>query len=133
VADGTYEVKVEASDASANPTGQGKTSSRVSDPVVVDTTAPVIGDLKSSTIGRDVSVEMKVVDRTGVVTSASYAVDSSSDWQTVLPSDSIADSPEESFRFTIPGLSPGQHQVMLRALDKRGNPAFQSMSVTVEK
>jgi hypothetical protein len=60
-------------------------------------------------------------------------VDSSSDWQTVLPSDSIADSPEESFRFTIPGLSPGQHQVMLRALDKRGNPAFQSMSVTVEK
>jgi hypothetical protein len=133
VADGTYEVKVEASDASANPPGQGKTSSRVSDPVVVDTTAPVIGDLKSSTIGRDVTVEMKVVDRTGVVTSASYAVDSSSDWQTVLPSDSIADSPEESFRFTIPGLSPGQHQVMLRALDKRGNPAFQSMSVTVEK
>ena len=133
VADGTYQVKVEAIDSAANPPGQGKTSSRVSDPVIVDTTAPVIGDLKTSTDGRDVKVEMKVVDRTGVVASASYAVDSSSDWQAVLPSDNIADSPEESFRFTIPGLAPGTHQLMLRALDKRGNPAFQSVSVTIEK
>ena len=133
VADGTYQVKVQASDSSANPPGQGRTSSRVSDPVIVDSTAPVIGDLKTSTSGRDVTVEMKVVDRTGVIASASYAVDSASDWQTVLPSDSIADSPEESFRFTIPGLTPGQHQIMLRALDKRGNPAFESVAVTIEK
>jgi hypothetical protein len=133
VADGTYQVKVEASDALANPPGAGRTSSRVSDPVVVDTSAPVIGDLKTGVDGRDVKVEMKVVDRTGVIASASYAIDSSADWQTVLPSDNIADSPEESFRFTIPGLTPGQHQVMLRALDKRGNPAFESVSVTIEE
>jgi hypothetical protein len=133
VADGTYQVKVEANDSLANAPGAGRTSSRVSDPVVVDATAPVIGDLKSSVEGRDVKVEMKVVDRTGVIASTSYAVDSSADWQTVLPSDNIADSPEESFSFTIPGLAPGQHQVMLRALDKRGNPAFESVSVTIEK
>ena len=133
VADGTYQVKVEANDALANPPAAGRTSSRVSDPVVVDATAPVIGDLKSSVGGRDVNVEMKVVDRTGVIASASYAVDSGADWQTVLPSDNIADSPEESFRFTIPGLPPGQHQVMLRAMDKRGNAAFESLSVTIEK
>jgi hypothetical protein len=133
VADGTYQVKVEASDASANPPGQGKASSRVSDPVIVDNTSPVIGDLKPSVNGRDATVEMKVVDRTGVIAAAAYAVDSSSDWQAALPSDSIADSPEESFRITVPGLTPGQHQIMLRALDQRGNPAFESVSVTIER
>ena len=47
VADGRYEVKVVASDAAANAPGKGKTASRVSDPVLVDNTPPVIGDLKS--------------------------------------------------------------------------------------
>ena len=51
MADGRYEVKVVASDAAANPPGQGKTASRVSDPVVVDNTPPVIGDLKATEQG----------------------------------------------------------------------------------
>ena len=38
---------------------------------------------------------------------ADYAVDSSRDWQAVLPSDNIWDSPEETARFTIRGLKPG--------------------------
>ena len=136
VADGTYQVKVEASDARANPPGGGKVASRVSDPVLVDNTAPSIGDLKSAVAGArgsgEVMIEMRVVDRSGTVASASYAVDSGSDWQTVLPSDSIADSPEETYRFTVPGLSPGQHQVTVRALDKRGKPTFESVTVTVK-
>jgi hypothetical protein len=132
-ADGTYQVKVEASDSTANPLGAGKTASRVSDPVIVDNTAPIIGDLKTSTEGAAATIEMKVVDRTGIITSAAYSVDSSGDWQAVLPSDNIADSPEEAYRFTVPALSPGSHQITLRALDRRGNAAFQTVSVTIEK
>ena len=39
VADGRYEVKVVASDALANPVGDGKIGSRISDVLVVDNTA----------------------------------------------------------------------------------------------
>jgi hypothetical protein len=101
--------------------------------VVVDNTPPVIGDLRTSVRGSDVRIEMNVVDRTGTIASAAYAVDSSVDWQTVLPSDNIADSPEESYRFTVPNLSPGPHQIMVRALDRRGNAAFEAVSVTIER
>ncbi len=132
VADGTYQIKIEASDAAANPSDAGKTGSRVSDPVTVDNTAPVIGDVKSFTNGGSVRIEMKAVDRTGVISSAAYAVNSSTEWQAVLPSDNIADSPEEAYSFIVTNLAPGPHQITLRVLDKRGNPAFATINVAVK-
>ena len=42
----------------------------------------------------------------GVVAAAAYSVGSSRDWQAVLPSDSIWDSPEETATLMLPGLSP---------------------------
>jgi hypothetical protein len=133
VADGVYQIRLEASDASANPNGTGRVASRVSEPVLVDNTPPVIGDVTSAVEGSKVRVNLKVVDRTGVVTSAAYAVDSASDWQTVLPSDSISDSPEEAYSFDIPNLAAGSHQITLRAVDARGNPAFGTINVTIDK
>jgi hypothetical protein len=46
VADGRYQVKIVASDAAANPIGQGKSASRVSDEILVSNSPPAIGDLK---------------------------------------------------------------------------------------
>ena len=75
---------------------------------------------------------MKVVDRTSVVAALEYAVDSGREWQTILPLDNIFDGPEERATFTVPGLSPGQHQLTLRATDAKGNPAFENVFVNVE-
>jgi hypothetical protein len=132
VADGRYEVKITASDEAANARGSGKTASRISDPIAVDNTAPVIGDLKVKPGSASVQVDTRVVDRTTSVAKLEYAVDSNTDWQTVLPSDNIADSPEEAYSFTIPKLSAGAHQMTLRATDIQGNQAFESVPVTVE-
>jgi hypothetical protein len=83
--------------------------------------------------GADAKVALKVVDRASIVAALAYSVDSSTDWHAVLPSDSIADSPDESYDFTIPRLAAGAHQIMLRALDSHGNPAYESINLTVEK
>jgi hypothetical protein len=131
VADGRYEVKVLASDIAANPRGQGKTASRISDPVVVDNTPPVIGDVQANVDGAAAKVSLRAADRTSTVASLDYAVDSSTDWQAVLPSDNIADSPEEAYAFTVPALQPGPHQITVRAADAHGNRAFQTVTVTV--
>jgi hypothetical protein len=133
VADGRYEIKVEASDSAANPLGQGKATSRVSDPVIVDNTSPVIGDLKSEMNGASARLSLKVVDRTSTVARLEYSVDSSQTWQTVLPSDKIADSPEEGYDIVVPDLAPGAHQITLRATDARGNRAHESVNLTVER
>ncbi len=132
VADGRYEVKVVASDSTSNPPGQGKTGTRVSNPFVIDNTAPVLGDVKSSVKGSAVTIEAKAVDRTSIVSAIDYAVDSNSDWQMVLPSNKMFDSPEESVNFTVRGLSAGAHQITLRATDAKGNQTFETVLVTIE-
>lgn len=132
VGDGRYEIKVEASDSVANPKGAGKTASRVSDPILVDNTAPVIGDLKSSVAKADATVKLTVADRASTVAKLEYCVDSSEDWQLVLPSDNIADSPLEAYEFVVSGLKAGAHQIRVRAADAKGNRAFESINVSVD-
>jgi len=132
VADGRYDVKVVASDAFANPPGKGRTAARVSDPVLVDNTPPMIGDLKWARRGASVHVDLTVVDRTSVVAALDYAIDSSREWQAVLPSDNIFDGPEEKVSFTVSGLTAGTHQLTLRATDAKGNQAFENVFVQTE-
>jgi hypothetical protein len=112
--------------------GEGKTASRVSDPLLVDNTPPVIGDLKWAQKGNNVHFDFKIVDQTSTVAACDYSVDSNRDWQMVLPVDNIFDSPEETVSFSLPGLRAGQHQVTLRATDAKGNQAFQTVFVTVK-
>jgi hypothetical protein len=61
-----------------------------------------------------------------------YSVDSGGDWQAVLPSDNIFDSPEETVDFTVPKLSAGAHQITLRAGDAKGNHAYETVFVNIE-
>ena len=134
VGDGRYQVKVVASDALANPMGEGRSSARVSDSVLVDNTPPVIGDVSAQPRGAGgATVKLKAVDRTSTIALLEYAIDGSGDWQSVLPVDKIADSPEEAYELTLGGLTPGPHQVTVRATDAHGNQAFESVNVTVEK
>jgi len=67
-----------------------------------------------------------------VVAAMDYAVDSSREWQAVLPTDNIFDGPREAVTLLIPGLSAGTHQVTLRATDAKGNQAFENLVVTTE-
>ena len=132
VADGRYVVKVVASDANANPPGEGKTATRVSDPITVDNTPPMIGDLKWTQKGEAAHLDFKIVDVTSAVAACDYSVDSDRDWQMVLPVDRIFDSPEATVSFATPGLKPGQHQITLRATDAKGNQAFHTIFVNIK-
>ena len=132
VADGRYQIKVVASDAASNPPGQAKTASRLSNSFVVDNTPPTIGDLVFKVSGKDVQIDLRVQDRTSVIANVEYTVDSAEDWQAVLPVDGIFDSPDESVTFTVKGLTPGAHQITIRATDGKGNQALQTIAVKIE-
>jgi len=132
VPDGRYQVRVVASDAKANARGEGKIGSRISDPLTVDNTPPVIGDMKATVQGKSAHIEAKIIDRTSIVAKVEYALDSKDEWQAVNASDTIFDSPEEAVNFTIDGLAAGVHQIMLRASDAHNNPAYETVTVTIE-
>ncbi|HUB26379.1 MAG TPA: hypothetical protein VL992_13205 [Tepidisphaeraceae bacterium] len=131
VADGRYEVKVVASDALANEVGQGKIGSRISDVLVVVNTAPTIGDLKLTVNGTTASISLRVAAPASTVASMEYSLDSNEDWQTVLPVDYIFDKPDETVNFSVGDLSPGAHQITLRATDARGNIGYQTVTVNI--
>jgi hypothetical protein len=132
VADGNYLVKVVASDALANPPGEGKTTSRVSDYFVVDNTPPTIGDVVSKVTGNAVTISLRAQDRTSTIANVEYTLDSNDQWQSLLPVDGIFDAPDELVRFSIKGLTPGEHQVTIRATDNHGNQALQSLIIKTE-
>jgi hypothetical protein len=132
VADGRYEIRILASDARANAVGSGKSASRVSDPLLVDNTPPVLGNVDAKSGGGEVRIQVDAVDRSTTLAAFGYTVDSSDEWQTVLPSDKIADGPEEKLDFSIKDLKPGPHQVTVRATDARGNQTMQTIPVTVD-
>ena len=130
-ADGSYEVKVVASDALANPPGVGREVSKISDGVLVDNTPPVIGDVKTDIENGVPTVKMRVVDRAGTVASVETTVDRVDHWQKRLPDDKMADSPEERYTVPLSGLASGSHSLMVRATDARGNSSYETVAVQV--
>ena len=122
-----------ASDAGANPPGEGLSGQRISETISIDNTGPVIGDVVTRKEGGKVTVSARVVDRMSTVASVDYAVDAADDWQAVASSDMLFDSPEETVKFTVSGLTVGQHQLTLRARDSHGNATYETLVITVDQ
>jgi hypothetical protein len=120
--DGSYVFKVVASDAPENSLGQALTGDRVSEPVDVDSTPPVVraeGPPQAGTDGR-ARVRFTVEDTSGRVRRADVSVDSG-EWRAVFPEDGIADGPRETYALELPLEGAGEHTIALRAIDGSGN------------
>ena len=131
LADGRYIIKVVASDAPDNPPGQKLTGERLSEPVDIDNTPPVVKTVGQPQITRDsVKVVISVDDATGKVKKADASIDGGA-WVPVFPDDGIADSGHEVYTLNFDGLAPGEHTISLRTFDTSGN--IGTLSVTVRR
>lgn len=120
--DGRYVFKVLASDAPENSLGQALTGERVSEPLSVDSSPPVVrasGDAQVTGEGR-ARVRFTVEDSSGMIRRADVSVDSG-EWRAVFPEDGIADSPREVYALELPLEGSGEHTISLRAIDGSGN------------
>ena len=120
--DGRYIFKVVASDAPENSLGQALTGERISEPVDVDSTPPVVklaGDAQVTSDGR-VRARFTVEDVSGLIRRADVSVDGG-EWHVVFPEDGVADSPRESYALDLPLDAAGEHTISLRAIDGSGN------------
>ncbi|MCX5649272.1 MAG: WD40 repeat domain-containing protein [Planctomycetota bacterium] len=133
VADGWYEIKVVASDRLDNPADAALEDARVSDPILIDNTPPLIEKVGTEVRGGEVTVRFVVRDATSWITEAAYAVDSAEDWHAVGPADGLFDSPREEIRFVVRDLAKGPHRLAIRASDKAGNIARAAATVTVKE
>lgn len=129
--DGRYVFKVIASDARDNTAGQDLTGERISEPVDIDNTPPVVRSIGEPVINNDrVRAVMEVADLTGTIKHADFSVDGGL-WRVVVPDDGISDSPRERFILDVPIVGSGEHTVSLRAFDGSGNVG--SIRIVVRK
>lgn len=131
LADGRYVIKVVASDAPDNPPGQKLTGERLSEPVDIDNTPPVVKVMGQPQVSKDsVRVVFTVDELTGKVKKADASLNGAA-WIPVFPDDGIADSGHETYSVDFGLLGPGEHTISLRAFDTSGNVG--TMSVTVRR
>jgi hypothetical protein len=131
VEDGRYEVRVTASDQRDNTPTTKLTASRVSDPVIIDNTGPVIKDDSIERKGTTVTLTLRAVDVFSAIDKLDYTVDSNEKWITAIPADLVYDTADETFTITIEDLNAGDHLIALRVADDAGNTTYKTFEVTI--
>lgn len=126
--DGRYRIRVTASDAPSNPAGMEMSSTRVSDPIVIDNTPPTLEGVKveAGKNGQQ-TIRATAKDAMSAIKSVEYLLDNAEQWQVVLPEDWIYDSTSEAFHITLSDLSKGAHVVTVRVTDGRGNVKYEAL------
>ena len=131
LADGRYVFRVVASDAPDNPPGHALAGERLSEPVDIDNTPPVVRQVGNAQITDErARVVFDVEDATGRIKRADVSVDGGA-WHEVFPDDGIADSPHERYSLNLALAGSGEHTISLRAFDNSNNVG--SISVTVRR
>ena len=126
VEDGRYEIRVTTSDERGNSPATKLTGSRISEPVVVDNTGPMIEKVDLTNVGETVTLKLQVVDELSAIGAVSYTVDSNAEWKGVLPDDLVCDTTNEDFTIVIEDLESGEHIIAVRVRDDVGNTTYKS-------
>ena len=121
VPDGTYFVKVVASDAPSNSPATALVGELESVSFDIDNTAPKIDVQPATRNGARTSISFVVRDDQSSVQRVEYSLDASR-WRVVFPKDGIADSRREEFEVTLDE-SESARSVIIRATDAMNNVA----------
>ena len=126
--EGSYEVRVVASDAPSNPPDDALESEKVGGPFRVDHRRPQIVDLTARrTSPLQLVVEGKAVDSVSPIRVLEVSWDGRS-WRPVAPLDTLLDSPEEAFRAEIALQDEEEGSwAAIRVIDAAGNETIESV------
>ena len=132
VPDGTYQVRVIASDKPSNPT-DALTARAVSAPFLIANAAPTL--TVQVVTGSALSADDTTIRLHGTVTTgpafvkAVQAKIDGGDAIAASADDGLFDSPSEAWSLTLPPLSMGKHSVEVQAIDRAGNTVTQTVDV----
>jgi len=131
VEDGRYELRVTASDERSNTPTTKLTGSRISDPVVVDNTGPLIKKFTIDRKYKSITLRLEVSDQLSAIGKLDYTVDSNAEWTGAVPDDLVYDTTDEYFTVVIKDLEAGEHIIALRVSDDVGNTTYKTFEVNM--
>jgi WD40 repeat protein len=123
IPDGGYQIKVVASDAPSNTPAAALTGEKISERFEVDTTPPVVSNLKASAEASPI-VTFDAEDAFSPIAHAEYSLDAGP-WQFVEPEGGLSDSKREHYEIRLPASalagSTKEHLISVRVYDRYDN------------
>lgn len=121
LADGRYVFKVQANDSPSNPATQILSGERVSEPIDIDNTAPVVSAVGAAQIvGERARVVFEASDSSSRLQRAEFSVNGG-EWREVYADDGISDGQRERYTVEIALKDAGEYAITLRVFDANGN------------
>jgi hypothetical protein len=120
VPNGTYFVRIVASDGPSNPAGTSLSGERDSTAIQIDHTPPAIAVGKVRTAGGRTAISFDVTDADSAISRVEFSRDGGLRWTAVFPVDGIADSRTEHYELVVDGLL-GESGITIRAFDSMNN------------
>jgi hypothetical protein len=118
--DGTYSVRITASDSPSNPVGMELRSEKVGRPLVIDNSLPVIQNFTAVRNGGLLNVSFQATDSYSYIEEVQYLI-RPGEWRVVFPVDGICDSRSEAFKFSIKLPAGAENLITVRVKDSYGN------------
>jgi hypothetical protein len=128
--DGTYRLKVVASDAPTNPYDRYLIGELISSPFVIANASPQIETTGNKVDGKKAEAQFRARVAIGRIATAEFSIDGG-EWQLIFPTDGIADSAQEDYRFVTPDLTPGEHLIGIRSSDGNGNTGTAKLIIKI--
>ncbi|MCX6569049.1 MAG: hypothetical protein NT147_08395 [Candidatus Aminicenantes bacterium] len=118
--DGTYLLKITASDTPSNPLGLELKSERTSPPLVIDNSLPTVKNFTAARNGAALDISFQAEDAYSYIEEVKVLV-RPGEWHVVFPVDGMADSRSEAFKFSVKLPPEAENQVTIRVRDSYGN------------
>ncbi len=127
--DGTYVVRVVASDRPSNPADQVLENELISKPFVIANSSPSVKWQSAAGQGPG-PVKFEASAQSSTIHQVEYSVDAD-EWRILFPEDGIADSTLERFELKLPDLKSGEHVLTVRVVDSVGNIGTGKLNISV--
>ncbi len=118
--DGTYFLKITASDSPSNPLGLDLKSEKVSPPLVIDNSLPVVKNFAAARNGQMLDVSFQAEDNYSYIQEVKVLI-RPDEWHVVFPVDGICDSRSEAFKFSLKIPAGAENLITIRVRDSYGN------------
>ena len=118
--DGVYLIKVEVTDSPSNPLGMELKSERMSSPLIIDNSIPVVKNFQATQDKNTLTVAFSAEDTISSIEEALYIIRPDK-WRSVFPLDGICDSKQEGFKFNISLAANSDRFVTIKVKDSQGN------------
>ncbi|HEY0429959.1 MAG TPA: hypothetical protein VGC76_19400 [Pyrinomonadaceae bacterium] len=121
LSDGRYIFKITAKDSPSNTGSQALSGERLSEPVDIDNTPPIVTVVGAPQVSGDKArVTFDASDAASFLNRAEYSLNGG-DWQIVYSEDGISDGSRERYTLEVPLKTTGEYTVTLRVFDINGN------------